>query len=412
MLSSQLFIILPLFLLCNLLLLDLAKSQTFPDCHPHDKKILLRIKNHLGNPSSLSTWTKSEKYCCALYHGVVYDLQGRVSSLNFYDIHDYHGTIPTFLDRLPGLVDLSFMNIPNLSGPIPPYIGNLTNLISFSMVSTNLGGPIPDIISRFNNLLILTMSDNNHVGPIPRFLSQMSNLTRLDLSSNKLTGQIPAFLGRLKRLDYLRLSSNKLTGPIPLPLVQLTNLNSLNLSSNKLSGPIPDFIGIHLINLRTLELDSNHFSGHIPKSLGQLPNLQSLSLSKNKLNWPIPKSLGLANILVIKLAYNNLSGDASFLFNKNNMATFELIINNNKLKFDFSNAGLGRLVSFNISHNMIYGSLPEWFGQLYLDSTRIVDVSYNQLCGPIPNGRRFKRFGPSMFAHNKCLCGGPLPACK
>ncbi|KAL9238309.1 hypothetical protein vseg_012745 [Gypsophila vaccaria] len=85
-------------------------------------------------------------------------------------------------------------------------------------------------------------------------------------------------------------------------------------------------------------------------------------------------------------------------------------IDYNFFKFDFTNVDLGRrLLAFNVSHNMIYGSLPKRLGQLMVDQ---VDVSYNQLCGPIPNGRRFKRVNPIVFSQNKCLCGGPLHACK
>ena len=40
------------------------------------------------------------------------------------------------------------------------------------------------------------------------------------------------------------------------------------------------------------------------------------------------------------------------------------------------------------------------------------DVSYNELCGAIPQGRYTHRFGPKHFAPNKCLCGRPLAPCN
>ncbi|KAL9225512.1 hypothetical protein vseg_001426 [Gypsophila vaccaria] len=364
---------------------DISRSQGLPDfCNPYDKKILLSIKNKLGNPPSLASWDPNTD--CINWNDIrCHNNEGHVTSIGIIDALDIHGPIPPFLDQLHWLVELRITNVPNLSSPIPKYIRNLTNLTS------------------------LTISGTQITGPIPSFLARLTNLTSLDLSSNKLTGPIPDFLGRLRSLNHLDLSSNGFTGPVTTALAYLTNLNNLQLKSNKLSGPIPNFLA-QLKNLGSIDFSSNSLTGPIPKYLGHKPGLTTLRLSDNQLIGPIPKSLGRSDLAFISLSHNKLSGDASFLFDVANKNILDIEIDHNLFKFDFTNVDLSRnLMGFNVSHNMIYGSLPKRFGQMTIDS---VDVSYNQLCGPIPNGRRFKRVNPIIFGHNKCICGGPLPACK
>ncbi|XP_057249743.1 polygalacturonase inhibitor-like [Beta vulgaris subsp. vulgaris] len=362
----------------------ISHSQPLPDiCHPHDKNVLLRIKKDLGNPASLSSWHPNTD--CVKWEGIRCNNQGHVIMVRIKKAQDIHG-IPAFLDQLPFLNQLYFYELPNFCTSIPPYIGKL------------------------NNLIKLTISRTNVTGPIPEFLGQLTKLEQLYLSSNKFTGSIPNFIRRLKNLIYLDLSDNLLTGPVPVALAELTNLQSLKLDSNKLCGQIPDFIGQKLKNLQVLQVGFNSLSGTIPTSLGLLPELYSIMLTRNQLSGSIPKWLGRGHLYFVYLGQNKLTGNASFLFEKANTNILILEVEENRLKFDFSHVDLARnLVTMNISHNRIYGSLPMRFGLLRPDN---IDVSYNQLCGPIPNGRRFKRVDPIIFSHNKCLCGGPFPGCK
>ncbi|XP_074277080.1 polygalacturonase inhibitor-like [Silene latifolia] len=359
-------------------------------CNPDDKKTLLRIKKHLGNPPSLNSWDIANE-CCVLWGpwepAVRCNDDGRVISLSFLWNEDIY-KIPPFLDQLPALVELAFY-VPTLTGPIPRYVGKLTNLTSLTFSNTNLGGPIPN------------------------FLSRLFNLVYLDLYCNNFSGPIPNFLGGLKGLAFLSLSSNKLTGPIPKSLGHLTRLQTLALDKNNLSGSIPDFLGRRLNNLQGLELYNNQFSGRIPASLGLPTRLTYIYLFNNQLTGPVPKSLAGGSIAIFRLGNNKLTGDATFLIDKSNKGVTEVDIGNNRFKFDLTNVDLAPSLSFfNISHNNIYGRLPRLFYRLrdYFDN--YVDITYNELCGPIPNGRHLKRVNPVFFSHNKCLCGGPLPACK
>lgn len=173
-----------------------------------------------------------------------------------------------------------------------------------------------------------------------------------------LSGEIPAVIGNLPYLEEIMfVDERKLTGPIPESFSKLKYLQIIYLSSNSLTGRIPDFLG-GLKNLQQIDISDNRFTGSIPPSLSLLPQLAQFNVSRNLLTGSVPDPPP-------------------------------------------------KLKSFDISHNMMTGTLPSKLGKLKMD---FVDVSYNQLCGPIPAG--LNRFGPSRFGHNKCLCGPPLPACK
>ncbi|XP_074278868.1 polygalacturonase inhibitor 2-like [Silene latifolia] len=388
---KHILLLLPFLLISHFVTLSNSQIPGFPGmCNADDIKTLLRIKNHLGNPPSLNSWDIANE-CCVQWDGwdaVQCNDDGRVISLSFFWNEDIY-KIPSFLDQLPALVGLTFFSVPNLTGPIPRYIGKLTNLTSLTFSTTNLSGPIPT------------------------FLSRLVKLANLNLYDNKFSGAVPNFLGRLKGLTFLSLSNNKLTGPIPKSLGHLTRLETLALHTNSLSGPIPDFLGQRLSNLDGLVLYNNQFSGRIPTSLGLLTRLTYISLFNNQLTGPVPRSLAGGSIAIFRLGNNKLTGDATFLIDKSNDGVIEVDISNNQFKFDLTNVDLApRLFTFNISHNNIYGRLPKLFYRLKEYFEKYVDITYNELCGPIPNGRHLKRVNPIFFGHNKCLCGGPLPVCK
>ncbi|KNA07722.1 hypothetical protein SOVF_169230 [Spinacia oleracea] len=117
---------------------DLSLSDDLPVvCNLDDKNVLLKIKKHLGNPSSLSSWDPDID--CVKWNGIHCDIsiEGHVTVVRIEDAQDIHGPIPSFFDQLPALKELYFVNIPNLFGPIPSYIGMLTNLTEFTISGTN-----------------------------------------------------------------------------------------------------------------------------------------------------------------------------------------------------------------------------------------------------------------------------------
>ncbi|KAL9244941.1 hypothetical protein vseg_018655 [Gypsophila vaccaria] len=296
---------------------------------------------------------------------------------------------------------------------IRKHLGSPPSLSSWDLAN-DCGGPWEgwkgvrcDGQGRISSLLFFGMDD---ISKIPPYLDQLPALSTLSfVYMNNLTGPIPHYIGKLTNLTSFMISNANVSGPIPSFLGRLTNLGNLELSSSKFSGPIPNFLR-RLKGLTNLDLSNNRLTGAIPASLGLIPKLEFLALSNNQLSGPVPRSLGGGNIIVIRLGNNKLTGDVTFLIDKSNNGVIEVDISNNLFKFDLTNVDLApRLYAFNMSHNMIYGRLPKIFGLLDPDT---VNVSYNQLCGPIPNSRRFKHANPDIFTHNKCLCGSPLLACK
>ncbi|CAN8257008.1 unnamed protein product [Cochlearia groenlandica] len=249
-----------------------------------------------------------------------------------------------------------------ISAQIPPEVGDLPYLqtLIFRKLS-NLTGPIQPSIAKLKNLRFLWLSWTNLTGPVPDFLSQLKNLDYINLSFNDLSGSIPSSLSLLPKLEFLELSRNKLTGPIPE-------------SFGSFIGVVPDIF-----------LSHNQLSGSVPKSLGNL-DFNRIDLSRNKLH-----------------------GDASMLFGANK-TTWLIKLSRNMFQFDISKVKISKTVNqIDLNHNMLTGNIPVQWTELSLQA---FNVSYNRLCGTIPQGGDLQRFDSYAYLHNKCLCGAPLKSCK
>ncbi|KAM3405793.1 hypothetical protein ACQJBY_000046 [Aegilops geniculata] len=202
-------------------------------------------------------------------------------------------------------------------------------------------------------------------GSIPPILSKLSNLVELSLGSNHLSGEIPPEICTLPNLHKLKLSSNQLSGSLPTQIEKLSNLGYLDISGNRLSGLIPEELKA-CTELQSLKINNNNFRGSLPGAIGNLPGLQiMLDVSNNNLNGVLPQQLGKLQML-------------EFL---------------------------------NLSHNQFSGSIPSSFASMV--SLLTLDVSYNNLEGPVPTAGQFQNASASWFLPNKGLCGNlsGLPPC-
>ncbi|KAJ1704432.1 hypothetical protein LUZ63_004211 [Rhynchospora breviuscula] len=172
------------------------------------------------------------------------------------------------------------------------------------------------------------------------------------------------------------------------------------------SGRVPHFYNNS--NLDVIVLARNNLSHSIPPSLSTLPILTYLNLSSNHLTGTIPKSL--VNVWGIDVGNNQLHGDASFLFG-NQSKVGVIILANNSFKFDLSYVEFtDNLYEVDISHNKIYGKVPSSFATAF--GLAYANLSFNRLCGELPQGGIMGRFSAAVFANNRCLCGYPLPPCS
>ncbi|KHN39165.1 Polygalacturonase inhibitor 2 [Glycine soja] len=104
-----------------------------------------------------------------------------------------------------------------------------------------------------------------------------------------------------------------------------------------------------------------------------------------------------------------LEGDASVLFGSEK-DTVQINLGKNNLAFDLGKVEFSEILAIlDLRHNRIYGTLPQ--GLTALKHLTKLNVSNNNLCGEIPQGGNLQRIKVNSYAHNKCLCGSPLPAC-
>ncbi|KAF7813507.1 putative inactive receptor kinase [Senna tora] len=136
---------------------------------------------------------------------------------------------------------------------------------------------------------------------------QNDNVVELHLPAVALSGPIPTGIFRnLTRLRTLSLRFNELTGELPADLASCVDLRNLYLQQNSLSGEIPQFL-FRLPRLVRLNLASNNFSGGIPAGFNNLTRLRTLFLENNNLSGRIPE-LDLLKLEQFNVSNNLLNG--------------------------------------------------------------------------------------------------------
>ncbi|RCV10080.1 hypothetical protein SETIT_2G083100v2 [Setaria italica] len=350
-------------------------------------------------------------------------------------LNQLSGSIPATLANLTSITTLTlFGNM--LSGPLPRELANLTHLVTLYLSNNSLTGELPSGFCKGGKLQWFNVGDNLFTGTIPKSLQTCNSLKQLGLSFNHLMGDIsnlgpyPHLIevglrrnnlsGQLSKtwalsinLTKMIISENMISGSLPLELSNLVNLVALSLHTNNLTGNIPPELG-NLGNMYSLNLSRNQFSGHIPSELGRMRNLQFLDISHNKFSGSIPEELGSCTKLqCLMIDHNNLSGYLPLAIGNLENLQIVLDLSSNKLTGELPAqlGNLGMLEFLNLSHNQFNGSIPSSFGRMISLST--LDVSYNNLEGPVPEGRLFLDASITWFVHNKGLCGNisGLPTC-
>ncbi|KAK1277068.1 putative inactive receptor kinase [Acorus gramineus] len=216
----------------------------------------------------------------------------------------------------------------------------------------------------------------------------LHTLQNLSVSHNRLTGALHADIGSIGSLKFLDLSSNSFTGSIPVEFFKLGNLVSLNLSSNGFTGKVPSGFQ-NLRQLKHLDLRSNAFSGHLDGILSELQSVAYVDLSCNGFSGTLGGAFGdstsIDTLQYLNVSHNSLSGE---LFALDAMPLFDSLE-----VFDASyNQLVGQIPPFNfvvslkilrLGNNQFTGSLPE---ALLKESSMVLselDLSFNQLQGPI-----------------------------
>ncbi|GAB2227993.1 hypothetical protein Droror1_Dr00009822 [Drosera rotundifolia] len=255
-----------------------------------------------------------------------------------------------------------------------------------------------------NRVYFLKVLYSHHVtGFISPAIGDLTYLTILAFSKlPKVTGTIPQSITKLTNLEFLDISYTGISGTIPEFLFEMNSLTTLILSGNKFTGPLPT--SPNLLNL-DLDLNNNLFTGTIPAIYA---SFKGVSVAGNKLTGTVPKVFEHGNFSTFDVSNNKLTGDPSFVFNNKNL--FVIHLQGNDFTFDLSKVKYSVIFQeIEIQKNKIYGTIPTSFTKI--TGLRVFNVSYNNLCGKIPVGGNLQSFDTSVYFHNKCLCGAPLPAC-
>ncbi|OMO96550.1 hypothetical protein COLO4_15211 [Corchorus olitorius] len=345
------------------------------------------------------------------------------SSLTYVDLSNsgFKGRIPLGFGDLPNLQYLNLAENLNLSascyqlfrrswkkieslnlasnnvhGNLPAAIGNMTSLTYFDLFANNVEGGIPSSIGKLCSLMTFDLSGNNLTGSLPQFLEgtedcasnrPFPNLMYLRLSNNHLVGTLPEWLGQLQNLIELELNFNSLQGPIPASLGQLSNLTQVGLGGNELNGTLPDSFGL-LSNLSIFDVSSNHLTGVISEAhFLKLSQLKILHLSANSFiinvssNWIPPFQV------------RNLDMGSCYLG-----PSFPTWLKSQKeIRFlDFSNASIS-------------SSIPNWFWEIS-SNLSLLNVSFNQLKGQLPNPLNVAPFADVDLSSNRFEGQIPIPA--
>ena len=127
-----------------------------------------------------------------------------------------------------------------------------------------------------------------------------------------------------------------------------------------ITGQVIELVKILTI-FNSIDLSCNNLEGPIPEDIGVPKSLHILNLSHNAFTGRIPPSLGkLSQLESLDLSSNKLSGE----------------------------------IRMQLANNLTFLS--------------VLNLSFNQLFGPIPYIKQFATFLETSFEGNKELCGSPL----
>uniref|UniRef100_A0A2N9J8H1 Leucine-rich repeat-containing N-terminal plant-type domain-containing protein n=1 Tax=Fagus sylvatica TaxID=28930 RepID=A0A2N9J8H1_FAGSY len=338
-------------------------------CIQSERQALLKIKQDLIDPSNrLASWAVDGN-CCQWVGVVCNNVTGHVQELHLQSVPpplleyfsiqaQYEAEIQAYARSMFGDLCLSHCNISFI--PTTPSV-NSSSLTTLDLSFNNFGNTlIPFWVFGHQNLVSLNLSANGFQGPIPIHLRNMTSLRHLDLSHNDFNSSIPNWLYNFSHLEFLNLRMNQLQGTISSAIGNLTSAISIDLTSNELGGKVPRSLG-DVCSIKEIKFSDNKWGQDISEILGSLSRCVSNGLE------------------ILELYYTELSGHLT-----EELGQFQNLV---QLSLEDAVPSLFWSMSsqfnhLNLSHNHIYGQIPNIPMALYISS--MIDISSNLFEGPLP----------------------------
>jgi len=332
----------------------------------------------LGNCERLRTLLL---YSNLLEEGIPGEL-GKLKSLEVLDVsrNTLSGSVP---GELGNCSELSVLVLSNLFDPRGDVAGDFGKLGSVNDELNYFEGSMPVEVLSLPKLRILWAPMVNLEGSFQGNWGGCQSLEMVNLAQNFFSGEFPNRLGVCKRLHFLDLSGNNLTGVLSKEL-HVPCMSVFDVSGNMLSGSVPDF--------------SNTVCPPVPSWNGNLFEDGNVSspYASFFLSMVHERSLftsmgGIGTSVVHNFGQNSFTGIQSLplphdRLGKKNGYTF--LVGGNILTGTFPTylfEKCDRLDAFllNASYNNISGHIPSNISRM-CRSLKFLDVSGNQLAGPIP----------------------------
>ncbi|CAI9284247.1 unnamed protein product [Lactuca saligna] len=316
-----------------------------------------------------------------------------LNSLTYLDLSGNSFTrIPNFLGSLKTLHHLKLANIELTSSKFPHQLGNLSSLQTLDLLATPVIIKNTDWLSRLSSLKYLNLSYidlSESVGLLNNVIT-LPSLVELQLESCSLPNNTAKSFNRTSSVSFA-----------------VVNINSNDLPNSMIYPWLFNFSS----TLTYIDLSNNKLLGIIPEAFGMFKNLQTLDLTNNGLQGGIPVSFGnFGNIRELFLSGNNLNQDLSGLFD--NLSGFgpERSLQVLDLSYNQLSGSLPDFTKFTslkelyLEQNQLNGSFPRKFEKI--SDLLILDLADNRINGFLPNLSVFASLRELYFERN--LLNGTL----